>query len=61
MDGPPQHPNGRTLLALSLTSKVKPYKFGFGPYAPEIYRMPYAYCYRCAFDLGYPVCELRCA
>jgi 4-aminobutyrate aminotransferase/(S)-3-amino-2-methylpropionate transaminase len=53
--------HGRTLLALSLTSKVKPYKFGFGPYAPEIYRMPYAYCYRCSFDLEYPSCELRCA
>lgn len=39
--------HGRTLLALSLTSKVKPYKFGFGPFAPEIYRLPYPYCYRC--------------
>src|SRR4030042_2176706 len=38
--------HGRTLLALSLTSKTKPYKFGFAPYAPEIYRMPYAYCSR---------------
>ncbi len=53
--------HGRTLLAVSLTSKMKPYKFGFGPYAPEIYRMPYAYCYRCAFGLEYPSCELRCA
>jgi len=53
--------HGRTLLALSLTSKMKPYKFGFAPYAPEIYRMPYAYCYRCAFSLEYPSCELRCA
>ncbi len=53
--------HGRTLLALSLTSKMKPYKFGFGPYAPEIYRMPYAYCYRCAFGLEYPSCELSCA
>jgi 4-aminobutyrate aminotransferase/(S)-3-amino-2-methylpropionate transaminase len=53
--------HGRTLLALSLTSKMKPYKFGFAPYAPEIYRMPYAYCYRCAFNLEYPSCELRCA
>ncbi len=52
--------HGRTLLALSLTSKMKPYKFGFGPYAPEIYRMPYAYCYRCAFGLEYPSCEIRC-
>jgi 4-aminobutyrate aminotransferase/(S)-3-amino-2-methylpropionate transaminase len=53
--------HGRTLLALSLTSKMKPYKFGFAPYAPEIYRMPYAYCYRCAFGLEYPSCEVRCA
>jgi 4-aminobutyrate aminotransferase/(S)-3-amino-2-methylpropionate transaminase len=53
--------HGRTLLALSLTSKMKPYKFGFAPYVPEIYRMPYAYCYRCAFGLEYPSCELRCA
>lgn len=37
--------HGRTLLALSLTSKVKPYKDGFAPYAPEIYQavMPYTY------------------
>ena len=53
--------HGRTLLALSLTSKMKPYKSGFAPYAPEIYRMPYAYCYRCAFGLEYPSCEIRCA
>jgi len=53
--------HGRTLLALSLTSKMKPYKFGFAPYAQEIYRMPYAYCYRCAFSLEYPSCEIKCA
>ncbi len=53
--------HGRTLLAMSLTSKMKPYKFGFTPYAPEIYRMPYAYCYRCAFGLEYPSCEIECA
>ncbi len=53
--------HGRTLLALTLTSKVKPYKYGFGPYAPEIYRIPYGYCYRCAFGLEYPSCEIHCA
>jgi 4-aminobutyrate aminotransferase/(S)-3-amino-2-methylpropionate transaminase len=53
--------HGRTLLSLTLTSKMKPYKFGFGPYAPEVYRMPYAYCYRCAYDLEYPSCDIRCA
>lgn len=34
--------HGRTQLALSLTGKTKPYKEGFGPFAPEIYRIPYA-------------------
>lgn len=38
--------HGRTLLALTLTSKVKPYKYGFGPFAPEVYRLPYPYVYR---------------
>jgi 4-aminobutyrate aminotransferase / (S)-3-amino-2-methylpropionate transaminase / 5-aminovalerate transaminase len=42
--------HGRTLLALSLTSKVAPYKLGFGPFAPEVYRLPYAYCYRCPYS-----------
>jgi 4-aminobutyrate aminotransferase/(S)-3-amino-2-methylpropionate transaminase len=53
--------HGRTLLALSLTSKTHPYKAGFGPFAPEVYRLPYAYCYRCAYHLTYPECELACA
>jgi 4-aminobutyrate aminotransferase/(S)-3-amino-2-methylpropionate transaminase len=39
---------------------MKAYKFGFAPYAPEIYRMPYAYCYRCAFGFEYPSCEICC-
>jgi 4-aminobutyrate aminotransferase/(S)-3-amino-2-methylpropionate transaminase len=38
--------HGRTLLTMSLTSKVKPYKKGFGPFAPEIYRAPAPYPYR---------------
>jgi 4-aminobutyrate aminotransferase/(S)-3-amino-2-methylpropionate transaminase len=37
---------GRTLLAMTLTSKVMPYKYGFGPFAPEVYRLPYPYEYR---------------
>ncbi|MBT4269709.1 MAG: 4-aminobutyrate--2-oxoglutarate transaminase [Deltaproteobacteria bacterium] len=53
--------HGRTLLGMSLTSKVKPYKFNFGPFAPEIYRVPYAYCYRCSFGLKYPDCQTKCA
>lgn len=38
--------HGRTLLTLSMTSKVHPYKFGFGPFAPEVYRLPFPYEYR---------------
>jgi len=38
--------HGRTLLALSLTSKVNPYKDGFGPFAPEVYKFPVPYTYR---------------
>jgi 4-aminobutyrate aminotransferase/(S)-3-amino-2-methylpropionate transaminase len=33
--------HGRTLLALSLTSKVHPYKAGLGPFSPEVYRVPF--------------------
>lgn len=33
--------HGRTLLTMTMTSKVKPYKYGFGPFAPEVYRMPF--------------------
>ncbi|MHB8782467.1 MAG: 4-aminobutyrate--2-oxoglutarate transaminase [Desulfobacteria bacterium] len=53
--------HGRTLLTMTLTGKVKPYKYGFGPFAPETYRMPYAYCYRCPFGLKYPTCGVSCA
>ena len=53
--------HGRTYMAMTLTSKVKPYKFGFGPFCPEVYRVPFAYCYRCPFGREYPSCELYCA
>jgi 4-aminobutyrate aminotransferase/(S)-3-amino-2-methylpropionate transaminase len=39
--------HGRTNLTMALTSKVSPYKKGFGPFAPEVYRIPFPYCYRC--------------
>jgi 4-aminobutyrate aminotransferase/(S)-3-amino-2-methylpropionate transaminase len=38
--------HGRTLLSLSLTSKTHPYKAGFGPFAPEVYRLPFAQDFR---------------
>ncbi len=37
--------HGRTNLTMGMTSKVKPYKFGFGPFSPEIYQAPYPYLY----------------
>jgi 4-aminobutyrate aminotransferase/(S)-3-amino-2-methylpropionate transaminase len=38
--------HGRTLLTMTLTAKNMPYKQGFGPYAPEVYRVPLAYPFR---------------
>ena len=53
--------HGRTLLTMSLTSKTHPYKVGFEPFASDIYRVPYAYCYRCSYGLTYPSCAVHCA
>ncbi len=38
--------HGRTNMAMALTAKSMPYKSGFGPFAPEIYRAPMSYPYR---------------
>src|SRR5690349_20622056 len=53
--------HGRTMMTLALTSKTHPYKAGFQPFPAEVYRIPYAYCYRCSYSLKYPSCELYCA
>jgi 4-aminobutyrate aminotransferase / (S)-3-amino-2-methylpropionate transaminase / 5-aminovalerate transaminase len=53
--------HGRTFMTLSLTSQVSPYKVGFGPYASDIYRVPFAYCYRCPLALTHPDCGCACA
>jgi 4-aminobutyrate aminotransferase/(S)-3-amino-2-methylpropionate transaminase len=53
--------HGRTMMTLSLTSKTHPYKAGFQPFPGEVYRIPYAYCYRCSYSLKYPSCDLYCA
>jgi 4-aminobutyrate aminotransferase/(S)-3-amino-2-methylpropionate transaminase len=52
--------HGRTLLAMSLTAKVMPYKQGFGPFAPEIYRLPFAYPYRCPTGGTEDTCAESC-
>jgi 4-aminobutyrate aminotransferase / (S)-3-amino-2-methylpropionate transaminase / 5-aminovalerate transaminase len=38
--------HGRTLMTMSLTGKVNPYRQNFGPYAPEVYLAPYPYEYQ---------------
>ena len=38
--------HGRTLMTMTMTAKVKPYKYRFGPFAPEVYRAPFPYAYR---------------
>ncbi len=53
--------HGRTMLTMSMTSKTHPYKSGFEPFAADIYRIPYAYCYRCSYSLKYPSCGMFCA
>jgi 4-aminobutyrate aminotransferase/(S)-3-amino-2-methylpropionate transaminase len=53
--------HGRTLLGMTMTAKEMPYKRGFGPFAPEVHRVPFAYCYRCPFGLEHPSCGVACA
>ncbi|HWL66591.1 MAG TPA: 4-aminobutyrate--2-oxoglutarate transaminase [Actinomycetota bacterium] len=52
--------HGRTYMAMTLTAK-EIYKKGYAPYAPEVYRVPFAYCYRCPWGLEYPSCGIACA
>jgi 4-aminobutyrate aminotransferase / (S)-3-amino-2-methylpropionate transaminase / 5-aminovalerate transaminase len=52
--------HGRTLLTMSLTSKYSLFKKGFGPFAPEIYRVPYPYSYRCPHCRHENACNLNC-
>jgi 4-aminobutyrate aminotransferase/(S)-3-amino-2-methylpropionate transaminase len=53
--------HGRTMMTLALTSKTHPYKAGFAPFPSDVYRVPFAYCYRCSYNLKYPSCDLYCA
>ena len=53
--------HGRTMMTLALTSKTHPYKAGFAPFPGDVYRIPYAYCYRCSYSLKYPSCDVFCA
>lgn len=44
----------------SLTTGER-YRLGFGPSIPGVIHVPYAYCYRCCFNLEYPSCNVQCA
>jgi 4-aminobutyrate aminotransferase len=37
------------------------YRHGWGPMMPGVIHLPYAYCYRCAFNMTYPSCDMQCA
>jgi 4-aminobutyrate aminotransferase len=52
--------HGRTMGAVSLTASKPVYHRGFGPLLPGVTHVPYAYCYRCAYHLTYPACDLAC-
>jgi 4-aminobutyrate aminotransferase / (S)-3-amino-2-methylpropionate transaminase / 5-aminovalerate transaminase len=53
--------HGRTLLAMTMTAKAMPYKSGLGPFAPEVYRLPLAYPYRCPTGASPEDCGPSCA
>jgi 4-aminobutyrate aminotransferase/(S)-3-amino-2-methylpropionate transaminase len=53
--------HGRTLLAMTMTAKAMPYKHGFGPFAGDVYRLPFSYPYRCAAAAAPEDCGPACA
>ena len=53
--------HGRTLGALSLSACKALHKKHFAPLIAQVIHVPYAYCYRCAYRLEYPSCDLWCA
>ncbi len=52
--------HGRTMGAISLTASKSLYRNGFEPLVPGVTHVPYAYCYRCHYNLTYPACNLAC-
>jgi 4-aminobutyrate aminotransferase len=52
--------HGRTMGALSLTASKTIQKKHYYPVVPGITHIPYAYCYRCPYNLTYPKCGLEC-
>jgi len=52
--------HGRTMGALSLTASKTVQKKHYNPLVPGITHIPYAYCYRCPYNLTYPKCDIAC-
>ncbi|MFQ6127321.1 MAG: acetyl ornithine aminotransferase family protein [Thermoplasmata archaeon] len=53
--------HGRSMGALSITASKPVHRARFSPMMPGVVHIPYAYCYRCAYKLKYPDCDLYCA
>jgi len=53
--------HGRTMGALSLTASKAVHREKFFPPVPGVVHVPYGHCYRCAYKLTYPECDLHCA
>jgi 4-aminobutyrate aminotransferase len=52
--------HGRSMGSLSLTGSKYVQRKGFAPLVPGVTHVPYAYCYRCPFNLKYPDCDVAC-
>jgi len=52
--------HGRSMGALSLTASKCVHREGFAPLVPGVTHVPYGYCYRCAYNLEYPSCDVHC-
>ncbi len=52
--------HGRSMGALSLTASKYVHREGFAPLVPGVTHLPYGYCYRCAYNLEYPSCDVYC-
>jgi len=52
--------HGRTMLTMTMTSKIRPNKMNTGAWAPGIFRVHFPYCFRCPWNLTQPSCNMYC-
>lgn len=53
--------HGRTMLTMTMTSKIRPNKTNTGAWAPGIFRVHFPHCFRCPWNLKKSSCNLYCA